>query len=314
VPSENKTASEWQLSTAVALFVFNRPLSTQRVFDEIRKCRPPRLLVVADGPREGRPTEAEACARTRAVIEQVDWDCELSTNFSETNLGCRNRVSSGLDWVFSREDRAIVLEDDCLPSQSFFRFCDESLERYAMDSRIMQICGFNQFGELPGYPYSYLFSKFGPIWGWASWRRAWANYDVNMSLWPRVKSEHALGFCDTDAEIRWRSALYDRLVSGALDTWDYQWGFAKMINSGLSVVPSRNLVTNIGFGPEATHTTHVLAATPRHELSFPLRPPPWLLRDTAFDRAYLSAVIPTRRRRFVGMARRIVGRLLRQSA
>ena len=117
----------WQLNTPVAFLIFNRPHTTQRVFAEIAKARPPKLLVVADGPRNDRPGEAELCAQTRAIIDQVDWDCEVLTHYADKNMGCKKRIASGIDWVFTQVEEAIILEDDCLPEASFFQFCEENL-------------------------------------------------------------------------------------------------------------------------------------------------------------------------------------------
>jgi hypothetical protein len=287
--------SEWELKTPVAFFVFNRPDTTAQLFAEITRARPPKLLIIADGPRPNRPDDVVNCAAVRRLVQKVDWDCEVLTNFSETNMGCRNRVSSGLDWVFQSVPEAIILEDDCLPTQSFFRFCQECLRKYSTDTRIMQICGFNRVGAPGNYAYSYLYSKYGPIWGWATWSRAWSSYDVDMSLWPKIKADRAFGFCENRQEVRWRTKLFDQMFNREIDTWDYQWVFAKAINQGLSVVPSGNLISNIGFGANATHTTHPgEEKIERLELEFPLKPPPYIVRHAEFDAAYLSSVLPGR--------------------
>jgi hypothetical protein len=162
---------QWHVNTPIAFFIFNRPDTTARVFEAIRQAQPSKLLVVADGPRSTRPGEAEKCAATRAIIDQVDWECEVLTNYSDVNLGCRHRVSSGLDWVFEQVEEAIILEDDCLPHPTFFRFCEELLEWYRHDHRIVAISGDNfQNGHQSG-EFSYYFSRYVHIWGWATWRR-----------------------------------------------------------------------------------------------------------------------------------------------
>jgi hypothetical protein len=179
--------NSFQLSTPVAFIIFNRPDTTARVFEAIRRAEPPQLLIVADGPRVDRPSDVERCAAARAVIERVDWDCEVLTNYAEANMGLADRVSSGLDWVFSLCDRAIVLEDDCLPDPSFFRFCDELLDRYRDDERVMAISGDNfQLGRRRTR-YSYYLSRYNHCWGWATWRRGWQHYDHRMQLWPLVR-------------------------------------------------------------------------------------------------------------------------------
>lgn len=275
------------LSAPVAFFLFNRPETTARVFAEIRRARPRRLLLIADGPRPDRPGEAERCAAARAVVQQVDWPCEVSTNFAEANLGCRRRLSSGLDWVFATAPEAIVLEDDCLPHPTFFRFCQELLERYRDDERVMHIGGDNfQFGRRRT-PDSYYFSRYPHVWGWASWRRAWRHYDVEMRRWPeRRRSGWLRGRVD-DPLMAWQwTRNFDRAARGELDTWDYQWVFACWTQDGLSVVPEVNLVSNIGFNAQGSRTVvaHPLGDLPASALDFPLRHPARVERHAAADR------------------------------
>ena len=252
-----KTA-DWQLHTPVAFIIFNRPDTTARVFEEIRRARPAKLLVVADGPRPDRPGEAEKVAAARAIIEQVDWPCEVLKNYSDINLGCRRRVSSGLDWVFQTVEEAIILEDDCLPHPTFFRFCEELLEKYRNDERVMNINGSNyQFGRKCGEA-SYYFSRYTHIWGWASWRRAWQYYDVDIKNWENSKNKNEyLHVFSCRAERRFWRTMLDKVASGKIDTWDFQWAFACLVRRALVIAPNVNLISNIGFGPGATHTTGV---------------------------------------------------------
>ena len=191
------------LQTAVLFLVFNRPDTTAQVFEAIRQAKPPRLYVAADGPREGREGEVERVDKVREISMAVDWPCEVKTLFREKNLGCKYAVSSAITWFFEQEEQGIILEDDCLPSQSFFWFCEELLNEYMYDQRIWQICGFsplvNKIKE------SYYLSKYSPIWGWASWRRAWSAYDAEISSWPIVKNSEILrAFCDNRSESNWR--------------------------------------------------------------------------------------------------------------
>jgi hypothetical protein len=279
--------SDWQLQTPVAFIIFNRPDTTARVFAEIAKARPPKLLVVADGPRTHRAGEAELCIATRAIIEQVDWPCEVLINYSEVNLGCRKRVSSGLDWVFEQVPEAIILEDDCLPDPSFFRFCQEMLERYRTDQRIGMISGDNfQFGRQFG-PESYYFSKYVHIWGWASWRDRWQNYyDVSMARWPQVRDGGWAGdLVGSATESAFWTRIFERVHRGEIDTWDYQWVFTNFLYGRLSIMPSVNLISNIGFGQGATHTTgeSELAELPALPLTFPLVHPIGVFRNIRAD-------------------------------
>ena len=292
---EEDDAMNYCCAAPVALLVFNRPEQTARVLHEIARVQPPRLLVVADDPRPGHPEDVTKCGQVRDIIEQIDWKCDVLRNYADSNMGCRMRVSSGLDWVFSMVDEAIILEDDCLPSISFFRFCEELLALYRSDSRIMQVCGTNRLETWECFSRSYFFSKFGPVWGWASWKRAWDMYDVSMKLWPDVKGTNGLSaLCDSERAREWREKVFGRVYREEIDTWDYQWAFAKLINSGLSIVPSRNLISNIGFGADATHTTN--PATPhanvgRYEIDANLSHPAYVLRDVAADAAYFERVV-----------------------
>lgn len=279
---------DFQLTTPVALIIFNRPDTTERVFAEIAKARPPKLLVVGDGPRVNRPGEAEKIAATRSIIKRVDWDCEVLTNFSEVNLGCKRRVSSGIDWVFGQEEEAIILEDDCLPEPGFFRFCQELLERYRHDQRIGMISGDNfQFGHRRNDD-SYYFSKYVHIWGWASWRDRWVgSYDVTMARWPRIRDEAWLSdMLGNTREVAYWHKIFERVHRGEIDTWDYQWVFANWVEGRMSILPAVNMVTNMGFDGNATHTTGAseLANLARYPVSFPLKHPLGVIRNTQADR------------------------------
>lgn len=281
------------ITTPVAFLIFNRPDKTERVFAEIAKAKPSRLLVIADGPRPDKQGETEKCAAARAVIERVDWGCEVLKNYSDVNLGCKRCVSSGLDWVFDNVEEAIILEDDCLPGQSFFRFCQELLAYYRSDTRVMQICGLNVFKKWSRSGHSYFFSNYGPIWGWASWRRAWKYYDVDMKLWPEIKEKRLYeDFCQSSEEAEYRLDIYNKVYHGEIGTWDYQWGFAKMINHGLSIIPSVNQISNIGFDADATHTVvgqnNPYATMKTYDINFPLTYPKYVVRDCLADRRYLT--------------------------
>lgn len=279
--------SDFVLTTPVALLVFNRPQLTARVFAAIREARPPRLLVVADGPRRGRPDDPERCAEVRRIVEQVDWPCELLCNYSEENLGCRMRVSSGLDWVFGQVEEAIILEDDCLPAPAFFRFCQELLHHYRDDEQVMTICGTNLLGRWKDDRQSYHFAQYDFVWGWASWRRAWRHYDLEMRLWHDPDCRRRIrSTLQNDRFWRLREKAFQQAFDNRIDTWDYQWAFARTVRGGLAVVPSINLVANIGFGIDATHTIvpdKDFSAIPTGRVTFPLRHNGLLLADAEYD-------------------------------
>lgn len=279
--------------TPVALLTFARPAETARVLHAIRQMRPRTLLVVSDGAREGRPDEAERVAQTRALLDTIDWDCDLRTNFATTNMGCRRRVSSGVDWVFQQVERAIILEDDCLPSPAFFQYCAEMLERYQDNPEIMTIAGTTYIAGQHRTPDSYHFSRYPLIWGWASWARAWRHYDVDMNDWPQQKAEGLLRRVIGDRWIELRmEEMFDH-VHGGFDTWDVQLLYASVKRGGLNVIPVTNMILNIGYGEFATHTTggppKVVRKMQLGELSFPLAHPAAALRDSRGDRRIENA-------------------------
>ena len=278
---------DFQLTTPVAFIIFNRRDTTERVFAEIAKARPPKLLVVGDGPRANRSGEADKVAATRAIVKRVDWDCEVLTNFSEANLGCKRRVSSGIDWVFEQVEESIILEDDCVPDPTFFRFCQEMLERYRHDQRIGMISGDNfQFGRRRNDD-SYYFSKYVHVWGWATWRDRWArSYDVTMARWPRIRDEGWLAdMVGSRREAAYWHKIFERVHRGEIDTWDYQWVFANWAEGRMSILPAMNMISNVGFDEHATHTTgdSDLANLARNPIGFPLTHPLGFFRNIQAD-------------------------------
>jgi hypothetical protein len=271
----------------VALFVFNRPHLTLKVYEQIRAARPKRFLVVADGPRVKHRDDAELCRATRKIVSSPDWPCELLTNFADKNLGCKGRMSSGLDWVFQQCTEAIILEDDCVPCASFFSFCTDMLDRYREDTRIMHVSGDNYQRDIQRCSASYLFSRYTLSWGWATWKRAWRHYDVNVSMWPKAYRERWLqSILDDPTEIQHWEATFDSLYRGQIDTWDYQWLFTCWWYGGLSILPGQNLVTNIGMGADATHFReegHSTLGVPTRELGGYVHAPT-VIRDEKTDR------------------------------
>lgn len=244
--------SNYQLKTPVVFIIFNRLETTKRVFAEIAKARPPKLLVIADGPRSDHPDDIEKCAAVRAIIDCVNWDCEVLKNYSDVNLGCKHRISSGLDWVFDTVEEAIILEDDCLPHPTFFRFCEEMLEKYRNNETVMQIGGTHTLSKtLKGY--SYGFTKYAGIWGWATWRRAWKLYDVNIEFWPAIKKAEYISKNFSKLEGMIHEQIFDDVYNNKIDTWDYQWSLCVMLH-GLAIYPNVNLISNLGFNKDATHT------------------------------------------------------------
>jgi hypothetical protein len=284
------------LQTPVALFIFKRPHTTALVFNAISKVRPAKLLLIADGPRQDREGEAEACRQVLDIVARVDWPCEVFKNFSQRNLGCGERMISGLNWVFSLVEEAIVLEDDCLPDLSFFTFCQELLERYRGDHRIAYISGDNLAGKHKKLANSYYYSQIAMIWGWATWRPEWLRYDRHLSDWPEIKKQRILEeIFDEPRTVRYWTRVFEAMHAGSgPDTWDFQWLYTALINNSLAIVPAVNLVTNLGFGDGATHTLQEdrSGMIPASSMEFPLRHPPSFNPLRSLDRRRMQGMVP----------------------
>jgi hypothetical protein len=281
-----------RLDVAVALFCYNRPAPTRRVFARIRDAQPARLFVVADGPKSD--AEMPAVLETRVVTEQIDWPCDVERVYAPHNLGLGRRLASGFELVLAATGEAIFLEDDCLPNASFFAYCADLLQRYRHTPEVMMISGFNPLATLgedaAGGP-SYDFARFGSIWGWATWQRAFDGYRREPpaadddGTFERLRM--ALG--DDRAFDYYRRALA-QVRNGSIDTWDYQWTLRRLLDGGLAAVPNRNLVENIGFGSGATNTVTtqpLLLGLEAGDLAFPLRHPARIERNPEFDNRLL---------------------------
>ena len=275
-------------NTPILFLVFNRPDTTQVVFNRIREVQPARLYIAADAPREGRDDEKLRCKEVKEIVSKVDWPCEVRHLYRDKNLGCKIAISSAISWFFEQEEQGIILEDDCLPDLSFFPFCEELLERYKDDQRIGHIGG-NCF--LPGIVkngWSYDFCNITHIWGWATWRRVWKNMDVNFPFWEKYPERRKSLFCNKWEEIYFNSFIPDALYHRhGLNPWGVFYYYMLRTQHQSSIYPSVNLVTNIGLGdPNATHTTknaHKLfvPSTPIH---FPLKHPEYIMCNREIDR------------------------------
>lgn len=275
------------MNTAVLFLVFNRLDETKRVFQAIRQAKPPRLYIAADGPREAEKMEAELVQIIRDyVLSHVDWACEVKTLFRDQNMGCGPSVKASIDWFFDMEEKGIILEDDCLPMQSFFGYADELLERYMHDNRVAMVSGTNHLTNVYKMTNSYTFSKYKACWGWASWRRSWENMDFGMS-W-RDSSQYASVINNMGvgraSRLHWTKAL--KLIdTNKVSAWDWQWYFSIAAQNQLSIFPSDNLVANIGFGHNATHTF----GEPKREfiqtkeIALPLKSPKYVCQDYEYD-------------------------------
>jgi hypothetical protein len=268
--------------------VFNRLKPTKIVFKEIASCKPSKLYIASDGVRKSNLEDEKNVLKVRDyIINNINWDCEVKTLFRENNLGCKYAVSSAIDWFFDNEKMGIILEDDCLPSQSFFYYCKEMLVRYENDLRFWHING-SQFQDgIKRGEDSYYLSKFPHIWGWATWSNRWKYYDVEMKNYDFFIKEKIMNniFNDEVSRNYW-SDIFLRGYQGRTDAWDYQWAYTCFLNSGISVTPNVNLIENIGFGADATHTfnmTSKLANIKSHNISFPLSHPKFLIINDEAD-------------------------------
>jgi hypothetical protein len=247
-----------QTTSPVLFIIYNRPDLTKLVFAEIRKAKPEKLYIAADGPSAKKVNDLSLCNEARAIVNEVDWECDIKTFFRDENAGCKVAVSSAISWFFEQEEMGIVLEDDCLPDNSFFTFCDTLLAKYKDDTRIRLISGCNlQHGQIHGEA-SYYFSNLTHVWGWASWRRVWKDYSVDISHleFNAVRNQLKNIFNEHLIVESWMHIVND-LQQNKIDTWDYQFTLLNFLNNGLSIIPNYNLIKNIGFGAGATHTNTV---------------------------------------------------------
>lgn len=275
----------------ILFLIFNRPDTTKQVFERIRQIKPALLYVAADGPRSNRSGEIELCKETREIVTYIDWPCEIKTLYRDQNLGCKIAVSSAISWFFEHEEYGVILEDDCLPDLSFFSFCEELLIKYKDDDRIGHIGGNNFFHGIVNDHLSYDFCSFSHIWGWASWRRVWQNYDVNFSYWEEaLKDKYKMNslFNNVWEKIYFSSFISDTLKGDrGINTWDVQYLFMLRVQNQLSIYPKVNLVTNIGLNdPNATHTTkksrksYILS----EQIKLPLHHPMYVLSNRLIDK------------------------------
>ncbi|HXA01675.1 MAG TPA: hypothetical protein VNW99_06790 [Cytophagaceae bacterium] len=242
-----------QFNTPILFLIFNRPETTLKVFEQIRKMKPKYLFISADGPRN--KAEEERCMLTRSVKDKVDWPCDVKLRYDDKNLGCKYGVSTGITWFFDQVEEGIIIEDDCLPDLSFFRYAEELLAKYSNDERVMHVGASNFQGKDFKTEDSYYFSLYNHIWGWASWRRAWKHYNVNLDTISNNDFKQKL---DKTFERKIDKAFWLEMFkyakSGNIDTWDYQWMFAIWMNNGIAITPAVNLISNIGFGEGGTNT------------------------------------------------------------
>jgi hypothetical protein len=260
-----------QIKTPIVFIIYNRPEKTERVFSVIKKIKPKYLYIIADGPKN---IEDEIkCNLSREITKCIDWEVDLKILEADYNMGNVPRTISGLDWVFSQTDKAIILEDDCIPDISFFYYCETLLEYYNDDHEIMHISGYNILQETPTLESSYFFSKYIlPPWGWATWKRAWEKYNPNMDTWQKHKKEIHVNISQEHFNTWTNTFEYLRIHKIG---WDIPWNIDIWACSGLGIIPSVNLIENIGFDEEATYTKkrNQFAEIKSKEMKFPLLHP-----------------------------------------
>ncbi|MFT7073466.1 MAG: hypothetical protein ACJAX3_002463 [Patiriisocius sp.] len=285
------------LNTPILFIIFNRPETTRQVFSKIRVVKPRKLYVAADGPRSTHPEDLDKCESTRALIEQVDWDCQVEKLYRENNLGCKQAVSQAINWFFEKEEMGIILEDDCLPSPSFFLYCEKLLIKYKYDENIFSINGCNLGYNGPSEA-SYSFTRFVNMWGWATWRRSARKVDYEMAEWKKNSNKYAflrerlknekLKSGEHKWYLHWL-LLFNQI--NKIDTWDYQWIYTCLKENSLCIFPQKNLINNLGFGADATHTIDaevLLANLQAFDIQFPLVTPETRKADTRFEEECLK--------------------------
>lgn len=298
----------------VLVLAFNRPDTTTRVLQAVQAAQPARLYLAVDGPRSERPEDARRVRQVQELAAELAPHCDVRTLFRDRNLGCKLAVSQAITWFFSEVEAGIILEDDCVAHPSFFPYAAELLERFRDDERVAMISGDNFQQGRRRTDYSYYFSRYAHIWGWATWRRAWQLYDHSMACWPELRAGgwlmDILG--EREAADYW-TRVFDETHGERNTSWAYRWMFAAWRHSSLTILPQVNLVSNIGFGEQATHTVAhdaSIAALRLEEMRFPLRHPSYVIRDAradAWSQANLFSAPAPRWRRLAGRAARLLG-------
>jgi len=295
------------IQTPVLFLIFNRPDYTKQVFEQIKKARPVRLFIAADGPRQNNIADIQNCARAREIVTQIDWDCDVKLLFRDQNIGCGLGVSSAITWFFDHVEYGIILEDDCVPDVSFFGYAAELLERYKEEPRVMMITGTNCLFNQVKRDQSYFFSRFYPIWGWATWKRAWRLYDFEISSWNATQVSELDDFFKNKTIVTFWKNYFDRIQQKQIDTWDIQWAYACIMQKAFTVVPINNLISNIGYvGVHANGIKSYMHDIPTVSIEKKLTHPLEINIDTALDRQIYIGVRVLRERSIAEIMRDVV--------
>ena len=243
------------MNTPILILLFNRPKETKILINRLRNIKPLKIYISQDGPRNQSPNDIILCQSVRDIIKDIDWNCEIKKKFNKVNLGCRASVSSALNWFFENEENGIILEDDCIPSNSFFNFCEQMLNRYKNSENIYSISGSNFQNNKKIGNGDYYFSKYAHCWGWATWKRAWKNYDDDMKFWTKLKTSHLWNkLHPIFFEKKYWLKVFDSVYNRKIDSWAYVWLASVWNVGGKSIIPNTNLIVNIGFNEFATNT------------------------------------------------------------
>lgn len=292
-----------RIDTPVMLLFFNRPEQLKQVFEWVKKVKPQQLFLVQDGARQDRPDDKEKILKCREIVSDIDWECEVHKNYAKDNLSCDEREFSGISWCFQYVDRLIILEDDCVPSNSFYNFCGELLKKYENDERVYMISGFNRVGVYEGTPYDYAFSQVSAGWGWATWKRVWDKIEQNKD-WKFFDDKQLVDYYSKIIPLNCRKIdkkILDRAMYAKtrdeeikkVTSWEQLVGVTYIINNGLCITPKVNMIKYIGVSDDATHCVNdarLLTKKVRrvltqssYELKGELFHPPFVVRDKVFE-------------------------------
>lgn len=277
------------MKVPVSIIIFNRPENTRRLLESLNIYKPETLFIISDGPRKNFENDQEKVIQSRKIFEKIDWKCEVFFNNSASNLGCRERIISGLNWVFGQVDKSIILEDDCIPTEEFFLFMELMLNKYQTDKEISSVCGTNFLPDWNENKNSYLYSKYCHVWGWGTWKDRWEKIDFNLDKLHEIKKtkflKNYLG--SFRAYLYWHWIL-NNVYLKKIDSWAYIWNFTNFINKSLSIIPAINLLSNIGIGKNSSNTRslpykYIKAEESKQKLKFPLKYPSHILLDFKHD-------------------------------